>query len=73
MPYDDSRGYFRGPRPWISPAPAPWPPERGGWKKTQAFTSDSSTMIDEFDPHEPFDAPEPYASLYDPEWEGGRT
>jgi hypothetical protein len=27
-------------------------------------------MIDEFDPHEPFDTPEPYASLYDPDWQG---
>jgi arylsulfatase A-like enzyme len=27
-------------------------------------------FIDEFDPHEPFDTPEPYASMYDPDWEG---
>jgi arylsulfatase A-like enzyme len=27
-------------------------------------------FIDEFDPHEPFDTPEPYASMYDPGWEG---
>lgn len=27
-------------------------------------------FVDEFDPHEPFDTPEPYASLYDPSWAG---
>jgi arylsulfatase A-like enzyme len=27
-------------------------------------------FVDEFDPHEPFDTPEPYASLYDDTWEG---
>jgi hypothetical protein len=27
-------------------------------------------LVDEFDPHEPFDTPEPYASMYDDTWEG---
>ena len=27
-------------------------------------------FVDEFDPHEPFDTPEPWAGRYDPEWEG---
>jgi Sulfatase len=27
-------------------------------------------VVDEFDPHEPFDTPDPYASMYDPDWEG---
>ena len=27
-------------------------------------------FVDEFDPHEPFDAPEPWMSRYDPDWEG---
>ena len=27
-------------------------------------------FVDEFDPHEPFDTPEPYASMYDADWEG---
>ena len=26
--------------------------------------------MDEFDPHEPFDTPEPWAGRYDPDWEG---
>jgi membrane-anchored protein YejM (alkaline phosphatase superfamily) len=25
-------------------------------------------FVDEFDPHEPFDTPEPYLSMYDPDW-----
>ena len=29
-------------------------------------------VVDEFDPHEPFDMPEPWASRYDPDWEGER-
>lgn len=29
-------------------------------------------FVDEFDPHEPFDVPEPYASLYDRDWVGER-
>ncbi len=27
-------------------------------------------FVDEFDPHEPFDTPEPYASMYDSSWQG---
>lgn len=27
-------------------------------------------FVDEFDPHEPFDTPEPYATMYDSDWEG---
>jgi arylsulfatase A-like enzyme len=27
-------------------------------------------FVDEFDPHEPFDTPEPYATMYDESWEG---
>ena len=26
-------------------------------------------FVDEFDPHEPFDTPEPWASRYDDEWD----
>ncbi len=29
-------------------------------------------VVDEFDPHEPFDTPEPWAVRYDPDWEGDR-
>ena len=27
-------------------------------------------FVDEFDPHEPFDTPEPWAGRYDPDWDG---
>ena len=29
-------------------------------------------VVDEFDPHEPFDTPEPWTSRYDPDWDGER-
>ena len=34
--------------------------------------SASLLVVDEFDPHEPFDTPEPWASRYDPDWSGER-
>jgi hypothetical protein len=68
MPYDDSRGWFRGeadfPGPRTLAAGARWLEENAGAHERFFL------MIDEFDPHEPFDTPEPYASLYDPDWEG---
>ncbi len=67
-PYDNSRGYFREeqdfPGPKTMAAAARW------------LDDDSShhdrffLFVDEFDPHEPFDAPEPYASMYDDTWKG---
>ena len=27
-------------------------------------------FVDEFDPHEPFDTPERWATKYDPDWDG---
>ena len=68
MPYDNSRGYFRGeadfPGPRTLAAGARWLEENAG-QHERFFL-----MIDEFDPHEPFDTPEPFASQYDPDWEG---
>ena len=29
-------------------------------------------VVDEFDPHEPFDTPEPWATRYDADWEASR-
>src|SRR5439155_4497493 len=68
MPYDNSRGYFReepefpGPRTMM--AAARWLDENAG-QHYRFFL-----FVDEFDPHEPFDTPEPYASLYDQPWSG---
>ena len=67
-PYDNSRGYFRdetdfpGPRTMV--AAARWLEEHG------RFHDRFLLFVDEFDPHEPFDTPEPYASMYDSSWRG---
>lgn len=65
-PYDRSRGWFRdesdfpGPRTMAAAA---------AWLDDAARHHDRFfLLIDEFDPHEPFDTPEPYASMYDPDW-----
>jgi len=66
MPYDDSRGWFRGeegfPGPRTMAAAALW------LHVHARFHDRFLLFIDEFDPHEPFDTPEPYASMYDPSW-----
>lgn len=70
--YDNSRGYFRGeedfPGPRTMQATARWlledaPAHRA---KGEPFF----LFVDEFDPHEPFDTPEEWASRYDDSWEG---
>ncbi|MDZ4741193.1 MAG: sulfatase [Alphaproteobacteria bacterium] len=68
MPYDNARGWFRGeadfPGPRTMAATAKWIAENAGYHKRFML------FVDEFDPHEPFDTPEPYASMYDRDWEG---
>ena len=68
MPYDNSRGWFRGeedfPGPRTLSAAARWLDQNAGQHERFLL------YVDEFDPHEPFDTPEPYASMYDPDWEG---
>ena len=68
MPYDNSRGWFRGeedfPGPRTMTAAARWLDENAGHHERFLL------FVDEFDPHEPFDTPEPYASMYDGDWEG---
>src|SRR5437867_7204617 len=68
VPYDNSRGYFREeshfPGPRTMAAAARWLDENAG-HHDRFFL-----FVDEFDPHEPFDAPQPYASMYDESWEG---
>lgn len=72
--YDLGRTWFRaeddfpGPRTMV--AAARWldqelSAERGTGERALLF-------VDEFDPHEPFDTPEPWARRYDPGWEGER-
>jgi arylsulfatase A-like enzyme len=68
MPYDNSRGYFRDeadfPGPRTMSAAACWLDDNAG------HHSRFFLFVDEFDPHEPFDTPEPYASMYDDSWQG---
>ena len=68
MPYDNSRGWFRGesdfPGPRTMAAATRWIDDNAGAHDRFLL------FVDEFDPHEPFDTPEPYASMYDPDWQG---
>ena len=67
-PYDLSRSWFREeadfPGPKTMRAASQWLRANAG-QHERFFL-----FIDEFDPHEPFDTPEPYASRYDADWEG---
>ena len=45
--------------------------DRGDWLRDNAGAHDRFMLfIDEFDPHEPFDTPAPWANRYDPDWRG---
>ena len=66
-PYDDSRTWFReeldfpGPRTMKTAA---------DWLEANAGYHDRFLLfVDEFDPHEPFDSPKPWAGRYDPSWQ----
>ena len=69
-PYDISRSYFREeldyPGPKTLSAAAQWLETNGG--EHESFL----LFVDEFDPHEPFDTPEQWAKMYDPDWDGDR-
>jgi len=67
-PYDISRTWFReeldfpGPRTMSAAAT---------WLRDNARAHDRFMLfVDEFDPHEPFDTPAPWANRYDPDWRG---
>jgi arylsulfatase A-like enzyme len=68
MPYDNSRGYFRDEEDFPGPRTLA---AASRWLDDEARAHPRFMLfIDEFDPHEPFDTPEPYASMYDPGWQG---
>ncbi len=68
MPYDRSRGWFRGEEDFPGPRVMR---EAARWVEQEAPAHDRFLLfIDEFDPHEPFDTPDPYASMYDDDWVG---
>lgn len=68
--YDLSRTFFKAeadyPGPKTMQATADWLKDHG--QEHESFF----LFVDEFDPHEPFDTPEPWASLYDRDWTGER-
>jgi arylsulfatase A-like enzyme len=65
-PYDLSRTWFK--------SEADFPGPRTMATATQWLRDNASgderflLFVDEFDPHEPFDTPEPWANRYDPDW-----
>jgi arylsulfatase A-like enzyme len=70
-PYDLSRTWFReeqdfpGARTMATAA---------DWLARQAPAAERFLLfIDEFDPHEPFDVPDPWMTRYDPTWEGPKV
>jgi arylsulfatase A-like enzyme len=65
-PYDNSRGWFRSEDDFPGPRVMR---EAARWLEQEAPADERFMLfIDEFDPHEPFDTPEPYASMYDDDW-----
>jgi arylsulfatase A-like enzyme len=65
-PYDNSRGWFRSEDDFPGPRVMR---EAARWLEQEAPADERFLLfIDEFDPHEPFDTPEPYASMYDGDW-----
>ena len=67
-PYDTSRTFFRAEEDFPGPKTMR---TAAGWLRDGA-PGDAPFLlfVDEFDPHEPFDTPEPWAGRYDPDWDG---
>jgi arylsulfatase A-like enzyme len=66
--YDDSRTYFRSEEDFPGPKTMS---AAARWIRTEAPAHDRFFLfVDEFDPHEPFDTPLPYAGLYNDDWDG---
>jgi len=69
--YDTSRTYFKEESDFPGPRTMS---EAARWLRDNAGHHDRFFLfVDEFDPHEPFDTPEPWASMYDDEWSGPRV
>jgi arylsulfatase A-like enzyme len=68
LPYDDSRTYFRSEEEYPGPKTMA---AAASWLDTHAPHHEEFLLfVDEFDPHEPFDTPEPYTSMYDDTYDG---
>ena len=68
MPYNRSRAYFSGEDDF--PGPRTMRAATRFLREDARAHSRFLLFVDEFDPHEPFDTPQPYASRYDPDWDG---
>ncbi len=67
-PYDLSRTWFRDEADFPGPRTMRAAAE---WLRVAAPHHDRFLLfVDEFDPHEPFDTPLPWARRYDPDWDG---
>jgi arylsulfatase A-like enzyme len=70
MPYERSRTWFRDESEFPGPKTMAAAAE---WLRVSRNAHDRSLLfVDEFDPHEPFDTPRPWADRYDPDWQGPR-
>ncbi|MDX2379089.1 MAG: sulfatase [Acidimicrobiia bacterium] len=69
--YDDSRTWFRAEDDFPGPKTMR---TATAWVRDEAPAHDGWFLfVDEFDPHEPFDTPDPWATMYDAEpWDGER-
>ena len=66
-PYDRSRTWFRDEADFPGPRTLAAATD---WLASSADAHDRWMLfVDEFDPHEPFDTPAPYANRYDPDWD----
>ena len=61
--YDDSRTWFRTEEDF--PGPRTMATAASWLRHASQFHDRWMLFVDEFDPHEPFDTPEPWASMYD--------
>ena len=72
--YDTSRTWFRDeadyPGPRTMTSAARWLDQELSAERRQEERA--LLLVDEFDPHEPFDVPEPWAGRYDADWDGPR-
>jgi hypothetical protein len=69
--YDISRTYFRAEEDFPGPRTMSAAAE---WIRSSAPAHEQFFLfVDEFDPHEPFDTPSPYAEMYDRDWDGPRV
>lgn len=70
--YHESRTWFRSeadfPGPRTMQAAADWLNLHAGTGSDSADPEPFLLFVDEFDPHEPFDTPQPWANRYDPDW-----